>query len=669
MNVVLTNLILWPFVFLVALPLIIHLFARSRPPVYRFSSVDFILHVLRRTVRVKRPQDWILLVLRTLLFASVIFMFLMPLFFSGHRLSGRFERKNVVVIMDATASMGCAEGGRTRFAAACAQASDILSGLTSRDTANIVWLRARPVAEFPAMGVNVGALQMVLRRAQVSSESGNVEEALRMALDLLEGAEGRREVHVLSDFQKTQWEGVNLRVPPGVELIKIRIGKEWVANGALSDIYTDPPRPLVTEEVSLCCEVQNFSAQPVRRTVYLGVQESRQSQDVMVPAWGRATAMFKYRFPAAGVFPVSATLSEDLFAGDDARWGLVEVRDTLRVGILARDSGTADAWRRVLEAVGWARVEKLAEADLESSLPFDVVLLAGDNGAGVKRLHERLGTGTTVLWYPGTNIDAAVLASDFNGAACGAVPWVQTKEPYGLRVVAEGDEIFRIFSGGEHGNPAGGVVFARLELPSGVLPSASVLMSYADGIPALARVDRGGKLFLWNIPLGADQSDCAARMEFVPLFAEILLCSRARLQSSRGQDYLPGEPLTWQAEGEGESTELGLKAADGRVVPVAPGEAARVAFVQSTGPVGPGLYTWELQERTVGHATVNFPSVESDLRTLDLGKLGGDGAIGLTSGDSVRHLREGLPLWPWLLALALLWALLEGVAAVWAGRT
>jgi hypothetical protein len=669
MNVVFTNLILWPFLFLVALPLVIHLFARSRPPVYRFSSVDFILHVLRQTVRVKRPQDWILLLLRTLLFASLIFMFLMPLFFSSRRLSGPFERKNVVVILDATASMGCTEGGRTRFASACAQASDILSGLTSRDTVNLVWLRARSVPEFPSMGVNVGALQTALRRGQVTSESGNAAEALRLALDLLEGTEGRREVHILSDFQKTQWEGVSLRVPPGVELIKIRIGAELAANGAVADVFTDPPRPLVAEEVSIGCEVHNFSPQPVRRTVYLGVQESRQSQDVMIPAWGKAAALFRHRFTAAGVVPVSASLNEDLFAGDDARWGLVEVRDALRVGLLARESGTGGAWHRALNALGWVRVEKLAEADLESSSPFDAVFLAGDDGTGVKRLRGRLEAGTTVVWYPGTNVDSSVLVGEFNAAPCGAVAWAQTKEPHGLRVAAEGDEIFSVFSGGEHGYPAGGAVFARQEVPGRVLPVVSVLMSYEDGVPALARADQGGKLFFWNIPLGTDQSDYATRMEFVPLLGEILLCSRVRSQPTYRQNYLPGEPLMWRAEGEGDPAEIELKAADGRILPVVRGEPAQGASLLSAEAVGLGLCTWELQGRIVGYAAVNFPPGESDLRTLDTDSLRGGGAIGLTSGLGVRHLREGIPLWPWLLATALLWALLEGVTVVWAGRT
>ena len=50
-----------------AVPVLIHLFARSRPPAFAFPSVAFLRRVARRTARVKRPQEWLLLAIRTLL--------------------------------------------------------------------------------------------------------------------------------------------------------------------------------------------------------------------------------------------------------------------------------------------------------------------------------------------------------------------------------------------------------------------------------------------------------------------------------------------------------------------------------------------------------------------------------------------------------------------------
>ena len=64
----------WPLALLVAVPLLVHLLARARPPVRAFSSAEFLLQALRLRIRLKRPRNWLLLVLRTLLFAALLAM-------------------------------------------------------------------------------------------------------------------------------------------------------------------------------------------------------------------------------------------------------------------------------------------------------------------------------------------------------------------------------------------------------------------------------------------------------------------------------------------------------------------------------------------------------------------------------------------------------------------
>ena len=193
MSVLFLNAVLWPLAILVAVPLIVHLFARARPPMLDFSSVEFIMRALRFTQRVRKPKDWLLLVLRTAAAAAVMLLFLRPVLFA-HGGGGLFERRNVVVILDASASMGWSDGSQTRFAVACAEASEILAGLSSRDAADVIVAGVTPRAVFPAMGGNMGYLQGEVRRARLTSEALDPEAALRLAARLLNGQEGRKEV-------------------------------------------------------------------------------------------------------------------------------------------------------------------------------------------------------------------------------------------------------------------------------------------------------------------------------------------------------------------------------------------------------------------------------------------------------------------------------------------
>ena len=49
-----------------AVPLLVHLFARSRPREREFSSLIFLRRAVKRHVRLRRPKDWLLLAVRTL---------------------------------------------------------------------------------------------------------------------------------------------------------------------------------------------------------------------------------------------------------------------------------------------------------------------------------------------------------------------------------------------------------------------------------------------------------------------------------------------------------------------------------------------------------------------------------------------------------------------------
>ncbi len=66
MSLTFLNAVLWPLLALLSVPVLLHLFARSRPPAYKFSSIELVQRVIRSTMRIKKPQAWILLILRML---------------------------------------------------------------------------------------------------------------------------------------------------------------------------------------------------------------------------------------------------------------------------------------------------------------------------------------------------------------------------------------------------------------------------------------------------------------------------------------------------------------------------------------------------------------------------------------------------------------------------
>ena len=65
MNLFFSNPLFW-LMAAAAIPLLVHLFARSRPREREFSSLIFLRRAVKRHVRLRRPKDWLLLAVRTL---------------------------------------------------------------------------------------------------------------------------------------------------------------------------------------------------------------------------------------------------------------------------------------------------------------------------------------------------------------------------------------------------------------------------------------------------------------------------------------------------------------------------------------------------------------------------------------------------------------------------
>jgi hypothetical protein len=274
---------------------------------------------------------------------------------------------------------------------------------------------------------------------------------------------------------------------------------------------------------------------------------------------------------------------------------------------------------------------------------------------------------------PGLRLaDLALLTGATAGTADSATAVLERlPAPRRLRLRAADDPLFRLFASGEYGDPVGGSFRARWSWPGASLPAGgSVLIEFEDGVPGLVRYRGSGTVFVWALPLTPECSDFAARVEFVPLLAELLLgCRDAGAGDRPGTAAYCGEPLAFDLPEGVTAVDIGLSDAAGTVLPTRLQDGPGVTRVVATEALSPGLYTWQRAETALARAAVNFPPVESDLRLQSAVALAGDGTTMLRAGADLRRLRDGVPLWPWLLAATLALALLEGVALQWVERT
>ena len=656
---------LWFLAALAAVPLLAHLFSRTRPHTRDFPSLRLLREAMRRVARVRRPRDRWLLLLRTLAMAALAFAFLQPWLVSPFA-AQRGAAKTVLLVVDVTASMGYVDGTRTRLAQATLAAEDVLATLSPGSRANVVWLRAHPAGELPEPGPNFDFLRQALRQAVVVSEPGDIAAALELANRQLSTAGGERELVIVSDFQKSAWNGLRWEAPGGVRVTRIAVGDGDSPNTGLAGLALEPARPVAGQDARIVCRVRNFSGEPRRADVFVEAGESHLTQTVEAAPWSETLAIMPVKFPHEGIVPLKATLAEDRFPGDDVRYLLAEVRGALQAGVagMAEDK-TARAWLRAARALDAMSARRITPAQLENPGRPDALFVAGWKGDSAKALQAYVKNGGALVVQPAAGLDPAVVRTLLGLPAAASpeappAPEVRDAPGWRLQVKREDHPVFALYANGAFGDPANAHFRRRLgALP---FPAGTVLLAFEDGKPALSIFETGGGVVVWwNLDLGA--SDWPQSTAFLPFFGELLHYLASRSSASPLHGFEPSEPLRFDAGATLNPADVRLLDEHDQAVPIAPEAPGAPTHLATTRSAIPGSYRWMLQGTVLDRAVVNFPEVESDLRRLNPRELasGAGNVIAGSARSRLSDLREGKLLWPWFVGAAAVLLIAEGL--------
>jgi von Willebrand factor type A domain len=616
--------------------------------------------VMRKTARVRRPKDWLLLALRTLALIALASAFASPFLVSkSAALPG--EKSTVVLLIDRSASMAARDGVGTRFDAACNEAAAYLDK-AAPDSANIVWIDAEPDAVYPTAGPNLAYLTDTLKQAKPRPEAGALSAAFDLALRQLASAQGRRELIILSDFQTAAWRDFTPSLPENIVVTTRRFATQSAPNAAVTRLIAQPAQAVAGQDLTLLVQALNFSPDPIRTRLTLDADGSRQTQDIELAPWGASEAAFVLRPAKSGSLPVSATLESDTFPGDDARHAVVTVRDSLRIGVDGSpDTPEYRLFGKIAAALQWLEVSSVSTESRATDFRF----VPAWDGSNAEALREAAIQGTAMIVRP-----APVCPLDAIHALTGRLtpspgsPLALDVSPTGWQMVPSKEHrAHRLFQSGDFGNPYAGTFRERVKLPASLTESPGVrpVAFYSDGMPAiLESTTAGAPLLIWNVALDPAKTDWPMQSVFLPAIAELLLGTRP--QGTAESAYtLAGSSVSWTSGDPAHAGAIRLLDNSGNPVPITETVTADGTVWTSVGQAGPGLYRWDLSGQAVDHAAVNFPESESDLRTLDEAPTFGSSS---TASGSLAHqatLAQGIPLWPWLVAATLLFLGLESL--------
>jgi hypothetical protein len=214
-------------------PVFIHLTQRERKTVVEFPSLMFLRKIPYESVQRRRIRDWLLLMLRLAALAVIVLAFARPFLRSQALAAAPNGAREVVVLLDRSYSMGFA-GTWARAQQAAAQAigdttpSDRVSVVLFSDAPEVAVRstpdRSRAIAEINAATPGPGATKY--------------GPALKLAGSMLaESLLPRREVFLVSDFQRAGWQADStLRLPGGATLTPVAVDGGDGVNLALTPV-------------------------------------------------------------------------------------------------------------------------------------------------------------------------------------------------------------------------------------------------------------------------------------------------------------------------------------------------------------------------------------------------------------------------------------------------
>jgi hypothetical protein len=656
-----------------AVPVVIHLTRRQTRQTQEFPSLMFLARIPHESTSRRRIHRWPLLLLRCAALALLVFAFARPFVetsAAGPLAIGGSDRE-VVILLDRSYSMGYGD----LWERAVQAAREVLDGLGSGDRATLVLFDngAEVVEESTP---DVAVLRTALSRSEPGPRGTRYAPALQYAQRVLSSSPlGRREVTLISDFQRNAWDseaGImsSVRLPVGTTVTPVALAGGGEVNVAVASVSFQRSYAAGYERVAVTARLTSHQAAPgssvpVALEVDGRVVETRTA--TLEPSGTGAVQFTQITLPETGAARGTVRIPDDALPADN-EFHFVLSREP-RIGVLVLNAGGAAADGRLFleraltigEAPGFRvtskRVDELQAADLARHA---VVILnqspfpSGELGQRLQRHVEEGGGLVIVMGDQRSSGWEAVLASRVGNTVDHA-----RSGGTSLGFLDLGHPIFVPFASPRSGDFTAARVFRYRELPEAA--SHRVLARFGDGGAALVETPLGsGRALAWTAGFDPRSSDLALQPVFLPFLHQVVKHAAGYTPARAWLEV--GEPLGAAAVQQrgGEPYRL-LVGPEGNRTPIE--QATAIALDR------PGFYELRRGGSAAGATplAVNVDRSESELEAFDprelVSALTTDGEVAplasATTSLTMNEREERQSAWRYLLIVAFAMLALE----------
>jgi len=514
----------------IAVPVIIHLIHREKRVVVEFPSLMFLQRIPYKSVRRQKIRHLLLLILRCLAFALLAAAFARPFFERTQPAVATSGAREVVILLDHSASMGYG----SRWTSARAAAKKAVGTLAPDDRATLV-LFANDAAVATPPNAAPAAVAAAIDAAKLTSEGTRYGAALKLASQIIASSKlPRREVVLVSDFQKTGWTTHDeVGFPRGTAITPIDVAAAASPDLAVSRVTTDRDSAGPRDHVIVAARVTNTGApdKPVSVSLAVGGR-TVQTQSASIPAHGAKQIAFASIAVPNGATRGSVRLTPDSLPEDDIFDFTLAPDDAVPV-LLVEPSGARDNQSLFLSralAIGDRPSFRVDVKSASALTPRDIdgralVILdevAPPGGPVGAQLRNLVQSGSGLLVIAGAN-GANALPADWRTvmpASAGATIDRTADAGGTLSSIDYAHPIFEIFNAPRSGDFSTARFFRYRALSPSA--GASVLARFDDGAPALVERTVGrGKILEWASTMDAYWTSLPLQPVFLPFVHQL----------------------------------------------------------------------------------------------------------------------------------------------------
>lgn len=685
---------------LAALPLILHLLYRSKSPVVQFPSLRFIRSSIQQNAARRKVQKWLLLAVRMLLLALLIWAVAQPAKILASRFFGAGSNAVAAVVIDTSWSMQYREDQVSLLSKADAMVQQLLREQLKDGSILLLTTGSTHPGQVPFRNASEILSQWSPLQPQAAVDT--LSDRIAQARDILEKQPaGEKMLVVLSDFQAHEFPRPLADKPESdIRTVVLDLRPERPRSAGVRSIVLTPPQPIAGVPVTATVELSGPPGDVRPVSLALTTLEGKELL-AKPPAMasfddsGRAQVRFEFQAPADHWQLIKARLEgNDPMPWDDQRTLAIELPPQQLVNVLPAADAVAQARKLVTLALdpnqgalpNWPLkvVPDPQGTNVQVALLDRIPPLAALN-----RMRDFVNSGNTLILMLKPGFESAFQsAPEPTKLAMASLlpsrPYVDAKMPELLHAVP---------AAGARQEPAtaGLLEDARtLELlrASRIVPmtvadvsSTRMLLGSAgpsqpapsdrNGLLYVKRVGRG-RIFIWSCIPESVNSNLGTHALFLPLLVN--QCLRAGETSGAANSEL-GTPVACDDPRLENAKELELRTPANELFHISankPGVLPRFAF---PGITEPGVYRWYRPGMSTFDAisNVSVPGDETEAlyRAAETVIPRNDHTVIARSMDQLQqliaHVSQPQPKWSLPIAIALMFLCAEALMSTETG--